>query len=109
MKMPIVAAGTIAVAMLGIQSSTHARGLGIDVGVIGTSQYSHIGVRYDAQEDALPRWRVLKRLERRGYHGFQRLQLKGHIYKVRARRHGHVFKIWVDAYSGEILKRRRIA
>ncbi len=103
----IVAAGTIAIALFGLQLSAQAGGLGVGLG--GTGHHGNKLSRYDAQDDALPRWRVLKKLERRGYRGFHGLRRNGQVYKVRAHRHGRVFKIWVNAYTGNIVKRRRVA
>ncbi len=108
MNKPIVAAGVITIAMITMQPSVQAAGLGLNIGFGSFLSHSYHDTAFDETDHALPRWKVLRTLEQNGYHGFHRLRRKGPEYNVRAHRHGRIFKIWVNAYTGHIVKRRRV-
>lgn len=58
---------------------------------------------------ALSRKQVRRSLRHRGFHDFRRVERRGHRYIVVAEnRRGRLLRLRVNAYTGEIERRRRI-
>lgn len=56
----------------------------------------------------LPRWRVIRKLRRRGYHHCRGHRARRAIYKMRCTRHGHRYAVRVNGRNGRIVARWRI-
>lgn len=109
MKSAFVAAAVVTLIVGTALPSVQARGLVSSGGSTDGSGYrSYLHPHYNAYDQTLPRWKVLRKLEHRGYHGFHDLHLEGQIYKVRAHKLGQVYKIWVNAYTGNIVSSRPV-
>lgn len=113
-KSTAIFAAAIAAAMTFSQPSAEAGKVGVTIG-FGSGHwhngYNHYDPFYEpaySYQDALPRWRVLRKLERRGYYNFRRLRLRGDVYKVKARKNGRRYSLRIDAYSGRVISRHRI-
>ncbi len=116
LKKTTIAAGTLAAAILAFQPAAEAGKAKFSLS-IGSGHWHH--GYHDPYYDpyyapahygyyVMPRWKVYRKLNRRGFHGFHRTWRKGPYYRLRAYRNGRLFKIKVDARSGRIVWKRRI-
>ena len=63
---------------------------------------------YRKRHHAIPRWRMVRKMHRRGYYDCHKVRRRGNNYKMRCFRNDRLFKIKANAWSGHIVKRRRL-
>lgn len=60
------------------------------------------------RHEILPRWKIKRKLARRGHHNVERIDYRRGRYVAHARNeYGRPYRIFVEPYSGEILKIKR--
>ncbi len=113
LKKTFIAAGTLAVVVFAAQPQAEAKtsfhfDIGIGVPVHGGYAPAYWDHGYYAPHRYWSVRRVLRKLNRRGYHGFKKIRDRGGYVKVKAYRYGHFYKIRVSTYNGRIIRRKRI-
>lgn len=114
-----LAAAAIAAATLSALPSAEARSLSPRDNVVQSETLViNVGHRAERRRDhrrarshyrRLHRGQVIRRLSWRGFYGFSRVRDRGSVYAVKAfSPRGYRVRLRVDAYSGEIVHRRRV-
>ena len=63
---------------------------------------------YRKRHHVIPRWRMVRKMHRRGFYDCHKVRRRGNNYKMRCFRNDRLFKIKANAWSGHIVKRRRL-
>ena len=61
-----------------------------------------------ARRYTLPRWRVVRRMNHRGYYDCHNIRRRGDVFKMRCFRRGKLFKVRVSAWNGHVIRRHRL-
>lgn len=87
--------------------------LGLEVS-LKVQQVSDRGLgRYDAGQNLkffkqMPLERILERLRLQRYTNFRRITVRRGVYRIRCTKYGYRYKLFVDAYTGRIIRIRQI-
>ena len=74
----------------------------------GDGNYYKPRRHYRKRHHAIPRWRMIRKMHRRGFYDCHKVRRRGKNYKMRCFRNDRLFKIKANAWSGHIVKRRRL-